>query len=180
MQRDQIGVEVTLHHEPTHPGLNPDRAWTGLLGIGAAGSLALLLLGSYVHNLYVSGWPLVGDTMFPDLSNRFVAVHYLHRALAAVGFVYLVYLAIDATRRERPEMERLLINAAAAAYLLNIVLGAAHVFTEVGSSALVAGHLVVASLVWALLVGVTMIARSGPPTIAAADGESELVRAPPA
>ncbi len=158
------------------PDRSEDRAWTWLLAVAAAGSLALLLLGSYVHNLYISGWPLVDDTLFPDLSNRFVAVHFFHRVVAPAGLVYFAYLAIAATRRQRPETERWLVYAAGAAHVLNIGLGAAHVFTRVGSSTLVAGHLVMASLVWALLVGATQIARFRPQTAEATTGVSELSR----
>lgn len=137
-----------------------DRVWTAMLVAAAFGSLALLLLGSYVHNLYVSGWPLVANTLTPSLANRFVAVHYLHRVVAAIGLIYLAYLAIAAATRLRPEQERRIVYAAGAAYLLNIGLGAAHVFTRVSSSALVAGHLLLASLVWALLVGATTLSCS--------------------
>ncbi len=66
---------------------------------------------------------------------------------------------------------------AGAAYVVNIGLGAAHVFTRVGSSALVAGHLVMASLVWASLVGVATIARFRPLTVEATASVSDLSRA---
>lgn len=139
-----------------------DPAWTRLLAGAAVLSVGLLLLGSYVHNLYVSGWPLVGDTLSPDLSNRFVAVHYVHRLVAAVGLVYLIYLTVEVGRRNRPETERLVVRAACTAYAVNVGLGAAHVFTEVSSSLLVAGHLAMAALVWVMLVAATGISRSEP------------------
>jgi len=141
------------------PADGGDRAWFRLLTVAATGSLVLSLLGSYVNSRYVSGWPLVGNSLFPDLSNRFVAVHYVHRVVAAAGLVYLGYLAIAATRRSRSTLECLLVYSAGAVYVLNIGLGAAQVFTRVGSSVLVAGHLVMASLVWALLVAGATIAR---------------------
>ncbi|MFV2039939.1 MAG: heme A synthase, partial [Acidimicrobiales bacterium] len=97
-----------------------DRAWTVLLAAAATGSLVLLLLCSYVHNLYVSGWPLVGNTVLPDLSNRFVAVHYSHRVLAGLGFLYLIFLASAANRRQGPRVERVMVYAAGAAYFLDI------------------------------------------------------------
>ncbi|MEE8331037.1 MAG: COX15/CtaA family protein [Acidimicrobiia bacterium] len=139
-----------------------DREWTLLLAAAAAGSLALLLLGSYVHNLYVDGWPLVRNTLFPDLSNRFVATHYAHRVVAAAGLVFLGYLIMVAVRRERPRAERSLLYAAGVAYGVNIGLGAAHVFTRVDSSALVTGHLLMASLVWVSLVAATTISARAP------------------
>ncbi len=142
-----------------------------MVAVGAAAVVAVLLLGSYVHNLYVGGWPLVGNTLFPDLSNRFMAVHYLHRVLAAVGVAYLAYLAIAASRRGRPGTERTMVYAAGAVYVLNIGIGAAHVFTRVGSSVLVAGHLLLATLAWMLLVGVTTMTllRPAPPDATASE-----------
>lgn len=144
------------------PPRSQDGAWVWLLAVAAAGSLVLLLLGSYVHNLYVSGWPLVGNTLIPDLSNRFVAVHYLHRVLALVGLVYLGYLSLAARRRHQPAVETMLLYAAATAYLLNTGVGAAHVFTRVSSSLLVAAHLLLATVVWVSLVAVSAMAASGP------------------
>ncbi len=139
-----------------------DPAWTRLLAGAAVLSVGLLLLGSYVHNLYVSGWPLVGDSLSPDLSNRYVAVHYVHRLVAGVGLVYLIYLTVEVRRRDRPETEGLIVRTACTAYAVNVGLGAAHVFTEVSSSLLVAGHLAMAALVWVSLVAATGISRSEP------------------
>ncbi len=126
--------------------------WTGRLFVAAAASLAVLLLGSYVHNLYIGGWPLVGNTLLPDLSNRFVAVHFLHRLVAAVVLVYLGWLVVAARRSGRSRLEQSLVGGATGLYAVNIGLGAAHVFTKVGSSLLVAAHLLLAALVWTMLV----------------------------
>lgn len=129
-----------------------DLLWRGQLAVGSAIALLILLLGSYVHNLYISGWPLVADTLTPDLSNRYVLVHFLHRSLAGLGFVYMIYLARSARSRQGPKVQRLLIYGAAMAYTLNVLLGAAHVFTQVQSSILVALHLLLAALVWSSLL----------------------------
>jgi len=51
-------------------------------------------------------------------------------------------------------------------YGLNIALGAAHVFTEVGSSALVVGHLLLAAVVWASLVAASAISRPATGSVA--------------
>ena len=45
------------------------------------------------------------------------------------------------------------------AFTLNVGLGAAHVFTKVSSSLLVASHLALAALVWTALVGAAALAR---------------------
>lgn len=150
-------VAVATAGAPTRDRARWDR-WGFLLGAAAVGALSVLILGSYVHNLYVPGWPLVTNTLFPDLSNRFVAVHFLHRVLAAAVFGYLVWLFVAARREGRPRLERNLVATALAAFTLNAGLGAAHVFTEVGSSLLVAAHLVVAAISWAALVAATGLA----------------------
>ena len=139
-----------------------DRAWRRFLGVGAAVALMTVLLGSYVHNLSISGWPFVGNRIFPDLSNLRVAVHFLHRVMAGVGYIYLSFLSFQAVRRERSIHELRLVHGAMALFLLNIALGAAHVFTRVSSSALVAAHLAVASLVWVFLVAATAMVNPQP------------------
>lgn len=148
-------VVATLASEGTTRIAERDIAWTRAVAIGAVGAVAVLLLGSYVHNIYIPGWPLVSNDLIPDLSNRFIAVHYFHRVLALAGFVYAGYLAVAANRHRRPDAERWLIYGAGAAYTVNIGVGAAHVFTKVGSSVLVAGHLLLAAIAWTCLVAAT-------------------------
>lgn len=131
------------------------RRWTGTLGVAALLALGLLIAGSYVHNLYIPGWPLVFGDLIPALGDRYIALHWLHRVLAAVLFAYLTYLAMAVARRGRPVAERRILWAVLAAHAINVGLGAAHVFTMVGSSLLVAAHLLLAALVWVGLVAVT-------------------------
>ncbi len=144
--------------------LTRDRRWARALGATALGVFGVALAGSYVHDLYIAGWPLVDNQLFPDLSNRDVAVHYLHRTMVLVVFLALAYLARAAARRGRPPQERYLIWSAAGAFTVNAGLGAAHVFTEVGSSMLVAAHLGLAAIVWAALVSATTAASLPAPT----------------
>ncbi len=155
-------VVVSTIAEPSEaPRRSTNRQWTILLASGAAGTLTVLLLGSYVHNLYISGWPLVGDELLPRSSHRLMIVHYLHRALAGLGIVYLVYLSRQAVRRKRPLTEGALVHYAGLAYLVNVLLGAANVFTRVDSSLVIAAHLLMAALVWTTLVAATTMAHSG-------------------
>ncbi len=66
------------------------------------------------------------------------------------------------------------MDAAAAVYGVNVLLGLAHVVTEVSSSVVVAAHLGVASLVWTLLVAATAeAARPGVAQRQVALAESE-------
>ena len=135
--------------------------WSRLLALGAFGSYALLLLGAYVHNRYFSGWPLVNNQLRPDMSDQYTFVHYLHRFAAGLGIIYIAYLVSNTIKRHRPKNERLIVYLAAAAYGINVLLGAVHVFTEVSSSAVVTAHLLGACAVWVLLIASTSMARFG-------------------
>lgn len=136
------------------PATRAGRGHIAALALGAATAYATLLLGSLVHNLFFDGWPVMQAGMVPDLSNRFVAFHWLHRMVAGVGLVLVIWLEIRSRRRP----ERWLVSAAAAGYLVNVTLGAIHVFTEVTSALVVALHLGVAALTWTALVGATAVA----------------------
>ena len=157
---------VVVATSPAREQAEADRSWTTHLVVAAAGSYVLLLLGAYVHNMYFSGWPLVGNQLVPEMSNNYTAVHFTHRLVAGLGLVYLVYLTVAAGRIARPATERRLLHLATGAYGLNVVLGAAHVFTEVGSSALVVGHLLLAAVVWASLVAASAISRPATGSVA--------------
>lgn len=139
-------------------GAGDDR-WPASVRAGAALSIVVLLLGSSVHNQYVAGWPLVGDELVPNLSTRVIALHFLHRVAAGLLALVVVALVVVARRRARPRAEQRLILAAAVATYLNVALGAAHVFTEVSSRAVVVLHLGAASLVWVFLLLAALLAR---------------------
>ena len=138
-----------------------NHTWTTRLGVAAGGSYALLLLGAYVHNRYFSGWPLVSNTLVPDLSDRYTVVHWLHRVVAGAGFFYLCWLMAAARRVGRPAGEQSLLRLATGAYTLNVGLGAVHVLTEVTSSAVITAHLLGSAVVWTALVAATALSRTG-------------------
>ena len=136
------------------PGERAPRRRVALLAVGAAAAYATLLLGSLVHNLFFEGWPVMQAGAVPDLSNRFVLLHWLHRLVAGGGLLLVLWLAIRSRRRP----EGWLVTIGAAGYLINVALGAIHVFTEVTSAAVVALHLVVAAITWTALVAATAVA----------------------
>lgn len=137
----------------------PDPAWRRFLVAGALGVYGVIALGSLVHDQYVGGWPLVGGELVPSLGSNLVALHFGHRVLVGIVTLYLVYLAVGVIRRSRPRSETLLVHGALGLYLVNVGLGAAHVFTQVSSTGLVVAHLLVASLVWSALVAATALSR---------------------
>ncbi|MDQ3932367.1 MAG: COX15/CtaA family protein [Actinomycetota bacterium] len=137
----------------------PDRGWRRTLSAGLLATFAVIALGSLVHNEYVGGWPLVGGELIPDLSRRLVALHFGHRVAVVLTVVLLALLTALGQSRGRPVAEVRLVRSGFVLFVLNIAIGAAHVFTQVRSAGLVVGHLLVASLVWCALAGAGAIAR---------------------
>lgn len=140
-----------------------DTGWVALLAVAAAGTYALIILGSLVHNQFFPGWPIMSSGVLPSFTSAASVTHYLHRLLAATGAVYLVYLVWQAVRRHRPRRETWFIGAALGFELAAAALGAVHVFTEVSSSLAVALHLGLAATVWATLVAATLLAAKKMP-----------------
>lgn len=137
----------------------PDRAWRRLLWLGAAATYLTIMFGSFVHNRYVPGWPLVHGQVVPEFPNRTVELHFGHRVTAGLATLFLAWLAAQVIRRGRPGIETRLVHTALAAFLVNVGLGAAHVFTEVDSTGLVVAHILVASIAWSALIAAATVAR---------------------
>jgi heme A synthase len=114
-----------------------------------------------VHDRYVAGWPFVEGRIVPGFADRVVTLHFFHRVLVVAVLVLLVYLVILAPRRQRPLPDSVLLVSALTLYLVNVGVGAAHVFTRVTSTSLVVIHLMLANLVWGLLVAVTVTGHAG-------------------
>lgn len=136
-----------------------DPSWRRWLIAGAAAVYAVILLGTAVHDRYVGGYPLVGDRLVPDLSDSTVALHFGHRVAVAATTLLLGWLAVHAVRRRRRRAEVVLVHAALAAFVVNVGLGAAHVFTQVRSTGLVVAHLLVASLAWSGIIAAGALAH---------------------
>ncbi len=152
-----VAALITVVAVATTPtsGTMKNRTWTYLFGTGATVAFSVLLLGSFVHNLYIPGWPIMNAGAFPSLSNKYITLHYFHRVVAAGGLVLLGWLAVRARRDLRPRFEQWLLWVSLGMYSLAIGLGAAHVFTKVMWSGLVSAHLGVASVVWVAMVAAT-------------------------
>lgn len=133
--------------------------WPARLAAGAGGIYLVIILGSLAHDQYVGGYPLVGGQLIPDLSDRLVAAHFGHRVAVLLVTLLLAGLAAQVVRRGRPRAETMLVHGGLGLFLLNVILGAAHVFTRVQSTGLVVAHLLVASLSWSALVGAATLAR---------------------
>ncbi len=130
----------------------------------AAGSvLVLLLAGSYVTGrdagFVFSDWPLMNGRLVPDLSVGVYAIHFVHRALAAVVGVVVMLTAIPVMRRRKElPLQARLSRFAVGFYAVEVLAGALNVWTRL-SSAAVTIHLALGALVWMTLVGVAVVSR---------------------
>ena len=151
----------------------------------AAGSVFLLLLvGSYVSGADAgyafSDWPLMDGKVVPDLAVEAKAIHFFHRALAAVVGVIVFLVAFDILKKgaELPAARRY-AHAAAGLFAVEVVIGALNVWTRLNSAAVTA-HLAIGAAIWGTLVAAALVtspavarparAMSSSPTIAEASG----------
>lgn len=139
----------------------PPRGFTHFARVVAAASFALLVLGAYVRGsgagLAFPDWPLMEGTALPELSSGREALQFGHRLGAAAVGVLVTALAIRARRRsDRPAV--VLATVAAVLFAIQVLIGAANVWTRLAAPAVVA-HVVVSSLIWGSLVGVASASR---------------------
>ena len=143
----------------------PDARLARRAGIAAGSVLLLLLVGSYVSGRdagYVfPDWPLMNGALIPDLSVDLYAIHFLHRALAAIVGVIVAATILPVVRgRTASTLQTRLAFTAGGLYLLQVVIGAANVWTKL-SSGFVTAHLLAGALIWASLFGLAASARPG-------------------
>jgi heme A synthase len=136
-------------------------SFTRIAFAAAAVAFITLVLGSYISEsdaaLACSGWPLCNGSLVPGGESA-QGLHYLHRLVAGVlGLMALalVYLAFE-ERRRQPLLLALAV-AAGAVYLVQAIVGAANIWTELADSVVVA-HLALAAILWCLLVAVSALA----------------------
>lgn len=128
----------------------------------AAGSVFLLLLvGSYVSGTDAgyafSDWPLMDGSLIPDLGIEAKAIHFFHRALAAIVGVVVFVVAFDILRKgaEFPAA-RGFAHAAAGLFALEVAIGALNVWTRLNAGAVTA-HLAIGAAIWGTLVAASFV-----------------------
>ncbi len=126
--------------------------WKMAVAASAISSLAVLFLGSIVHNQYFPGWPLMDIGLLPGAWSYFADIHWFHRVAAGLLLIGLIWLAMAGKKAGRPAASRRVITTTVWLYSANILAGWLHVLTEVRSSAVVATHLSIAAVVATLLV----------------------------
>ncbi len=142
-------VMVTSSPDKARPGT---RGWKWAVGTTALSSIAVLFLGSLVHNQYFAGWPVMDIGLFPDSWGNHSVIHWFHRLAAGLVFLGILGLARAAKRTERPQASRRVVATAAWLFTANVLVGWLHVLTEVSSSGVVSTHLTIAAVVATLLV----------------------------
>ncbi len=161
-----LGLLTYLAVRVIYPDALPERSgsqhFTLLAAFTALCVYALLLFGSHVTEtsgaaLAFPDWPLFGGALVPHFSaDSSVAAgqvwQFLHRVVAAV--VGLIVLAeayvVMRTQRHRPVLVAF-VHTAAALYLIQVIVGAAQIFTHLATWA-AALHDALAAAIWALLV----------------------------
>ncbi len=128
----------------------------GMLAVlGSVGVLALMVIGAYVavagYSLACSGWPLCNGNVVPNMSATSVQVIFLHRFLALLVGVILVTLFVAAWgERARSPMLPVYAGAALALYGVQVIVGAANIWTEVADEVSIS-HLAFGTLLWVVL-----------------------------
>src|SRR5688500_4318997 len=125
----------------------------------------LLLVGTYVRasdaQLVFTDWPLMDGRLVPTLGGAATAM-FLHRVLAAVAFLLVLWTAVRARNDEgrHPTLVRL-STVALLLFVVQIVIGAANVWTRLRPWAVVT-HVALSVLIWATVVALaTVAARFG-------------------
>ena len=133
--------------------------------LGAALSVfVLLLVGSYLSGTGGTGgfrdWPLMDGKLVPDLAQQAQAIHFFHRALAAVVGVIVIVVGIRVLRRksEMPLAARF-AHIAMGLFAVEVLIGAANVWTGLNAG-FVTAHLAIGAATWGALVG--MAAATSP------------------
>jgi protoheme IX farnesyltransferase len=138
-----------------------DRSFARLALVTASVVGLLLLVGTYVRasgsQLVFTDWPLMDGRLVPTLGGAATAM-FLHRVLAAVAMLLVLWTAISA--RTGPDRHPLLLRlstTALALFVAQILVGAANVWTRLQPWAVVA-HVALSVLIWASVVALATVA----------------------
>jgi heme o synthase len=123
---------------------------------------ALLLVGTYVRasdaQLVFTDWPTMDGRLVPTLGGAATAM-FLHRALAAIAMLLVLWTAIRA--RSAPGRRDVLVRLSTTALVLfaaQILVGAANVWTRLQPWAVVA-HVALSVLIWATVVALATASK---------------------
>ena len=161
-----LGLAVAIASRTRVSEGSGDASYARLTAATATVTYALLLVGTYVRaegaGLAFRDWPLMGDTIVPDLDRPGAVAMFAHRLLAIVVVSLFVWCVVRA-RTMRPRAQRLvrLSTLALALLIAQILVGGANVLTELATWAR-ATHVALSALIWATIVALAVVARSDP------------------
>jgi protoheme IX farnesyltransferase len=163
---DVTAVAAGVLADERGPGSAVDRSLARPALATAATVAALLLVGTYVRasdaQLVFTDWPLMDGRLVPTLGGAATAM-FLHRVLAAVSFLLVLWTTIRA--RTSPVRDPWLVRlstTAAVLFAAQVLVGGANVWTRLRPWAVVA-HVALSVLIWATLVALAVVAaRTGP------------------
>lgn len=157
-----ILITATTHALSGRPPAREDGGVSRSATGAAAAVLALLLVGSYVTGRdagYVFGdWPLMNGSWIPDLHIELYVIHFFHRALAAAVGLIVFVVGVRIMRRKDLPLQSTLAHVAVGAYALEVLVGAANVWTRLNAG-FVTLHLALGALIWGSLVGIAIVSR---------------------
>ena len=160
-----VGLLVYVLVRSLHParmgGRGGSQRFTLLASLASAATFALLMFGSNVTaagpgmSLVFPDWPLMGGTLFPELT-EVTATHVLHRWVAIIVGLIVVAVALVAlrTQRHRPTVVRLAL-AAAVLYPIQAVVGGLQVLTQLEEWTQTL-HLALGALIWMVTVALAV------------------------
>ena len=139
------------------------RSFSRLTLLVAAVVGALLLVGTYVRasdaQLVFTDWPLMDGRLVPTLGGAATAM-FLHRALAAIAMLLVLWTAIRARAGHARAVLVRLSTAALVLFAAQVLVGAANVWTRLRPWAVVA-HVALSVLIWATVVALATMSRIG-------------------
>ena len=161
-----LGLAVAIAARTRSPAGTGQAAYRRLTAWTAAATYGLLLVGTYVRaegaGLAFREWPLMGDSIVPDLSRPGAVAMFAHRVLAIVVVALFVWCMVRArTMRPRSPVLVRLSTAALALVGLQVLVGGANVLTELATWAR-AAHVGLSALIWTAVVALAMAARAEP------------------
>src|SRR5215213_4033257 len=151
-----LGLGVFIAMRARSAGGVGDRGYALLTAWTAVATYALLLVGTYVRaegaGLAFREWPLMGDSIVPDLQRDGGVAMFAHRLLA-IGVTALVVWCTVRARTMRPRSRRLMRLSVATLALLvvQILVGGANVLTGLATWAR-AAHVGLSALIWTAIV----------------------------
>ena len=141
-----------------------DRGFLGIAQLAAAVVLVLILSGAATSSsgatLACTAWPLCQEgRVLPDSADSGTWLNLSHRGVALIGMVTVGLIAVAAVRRGASPFVQGLAFAACAVILLQSLVGALYVTTDLDSPWLGGVHLGLAALLWAMTVSIVIVAR---------------------